>query len=259
MIRRGPFSVVLLALTIVGLRAQPAAPPDAFELSEATTSQLQEWMASGRFTARRIAELYLQRIRDIDQSGPTLRSVIEINPDALTIADAMDVERKRQGPRGPLHGIPVLIKDNIDTADRMTTTAGSLALEGSIAPRDAFVAAKLRAAGAIILGKTNLSEWANFRSPFSTSGWSGRGGLVKNPYVLNRNACGSSASGFFTSPPVSPAAGGKWRGLVLPRIIAPAERDAATNASRTAIESPLERKREGGGRHPVGGVDIVPL
>ena len=126
-------------------------------------------MASGRLTARRITELYLQRIRDIDRAGPTLRSIIELNPDALSIADTLDAERRRQGPRGPLHGIPVLIKDNIDTADKMMTTAGSLALEGSIATRDAFVAARLRAAGAIILGKTNLSEWANFRSTHSTS------------------------------------------------------------------------------------------
>jgi amidase len=188
-----PFGLLLAALTLAGVRAQPAPSPDPFPLNEATTRQLQEWMTSGRFTARGITELYLQRIRDIDRSGPTLRAVIEINPDALAIADALDAERRRQGPRGPLHGVPVLIKDNIDTADKLSTTAGSLALEGSIAARDATVAAKLRAAGAVILGKTNLSEWANFRSNSSTSGWSGRGGLVKNPYVLDRNACGSSS------------------------------------------------------------------
>src|SRR5205823_10131163 len=122
-----------------------------------------------------------------------LRSIIEVNPDALTIADALDAERKAKGPRGPLHGIPIVIKDNIATADPMMTTAGSLALEGSRPPKDAFVVERLRAAGVVILGKTNLSEWANFRSTHSTSGWSGRGGLVLNPYALNRNPCGSSS------------------------------------------------------------------
>ena len=150
-------------------------------------------MTAGRYTSRRLVELYLDRIKQIDSAGPHLRSVIEINPDALTIADALDEERKKKGIRGPLHGIPVLIKDNIDTGDRMLTTAGSLALEGAPAPRDAFVVERLRMAGAVILGKTNLSEWANFRSTKSTSGWSARGGLVKNPYVLDRNPCGSSS------------------------------------------------------------------
>ena len=144
-------------------------------------------------TSRQLVDLYLGRIEQIDRSGPTLRSVIEVNPEARTIADALDAERKTRGPRGPLHGIPVLIKDNIDTADRMMTTAGSLALEGSIAARDAFVVERLRAAGAVILGKTNLSEWANFRSTKSSSGWSGRGGQTKNPYALDRNPCGSSS------------------------------------------------------------------
>ncbi len=150
-------------------------------------------MAAGRYTSRRLVELYTDRINAIDRSGPTLRSVIELNPDALSIADALDAERKSGHVRGPLHGIPVLIKDNIDTADRMMTTAGSLALQGPPAPRDAFIVGKLRAAGAVILGKTNLSEWANFRSTKSTSGWSGRGGQVRNPYALDRNPCGSSS------------------------------------------------------------------
>ena len=150
-------------------------------------------MTSGRYTAHQIAQMYLDRIQHIDKEGPQLGSVIEINPDALSIADALDKERAEKGPRGPLHGIPVLIKDNIDTADHMSTTAGSLALEGSHPLRDAFVVSKLRAAGVVILGKTNLSEWANFRSTHSTSGWSGRGGLVRNPYALDRNACGSSS------------------------------------------------------------------
>jgi amidase len=179
------------ALAAIVLQAAPAQP--TFPLEEASAAQLQEWMTSGRYTARAIAQMYLDRIEQIDRQGPTLRSVIEINPDALSIADALDKERAQKGPRGPLHGIPVLIKDNIDTADRMSTTAGSLALEGSHPPHDAFVVSRLRAAGVVILGKTNLSEWANFRSTHSTSGWSGRGGLVKNPYALDRNACGSSS------------------------------------------------------------------
>jgi len=164
-----------------------------FELNEMPVAQLQEGMASGRYTSRRLVELYLQRIAQIDAAGPRLRSVIETNPDALSIADALDAERKARGPRGPLHGVPVLIKDNIDTGDRMLTTAGSLALVGAPAPRDAFVVERLRAAGVVLLGKTNLSEWANIRSTKSTSGWSARGGQVKNPYVLDRNPCGSSS------------------------------------------------------------------
>ncbi|MFL5610774.1 MAG: amidase [Gemmatimonadaceae bacterium] len=164
-----------------------------FELEEATIADLQSAMTAGRMTARSITQQYLDRIAEIDRKGPTLRHVIEINPEALSIADSLDQERKAGRVRGPLHGIPVLLKDNVDTADRMTTTAGSLALAGSIAPRDSFIAAKLRSAGAILLGKANLSEWANFRSSRSTSGWSGRGGLAKNPYVLDRNACGSSS------------------------------------------------------------------
>ena len=165
----------------------------AFELDEATIAALQEGMRSGRYTSRSITELYLARIDAIDKSGPAINSVIEPNPDALRIAEERDTERKAGRVRGPLHGIPVLIKDNIDTADRMRTSAGSLALAESIAPRDAFIAARLREAGAVILGKTNLSEWANFRSTHSTSGWSGRGGQTRNPYVLDRNPCGSSS------------------------------------------------------------------
>ena len=165
----------------------------AFELEETTIATLQEGMRSGRYTSRSISELYLARIDAIDKSGPAINSVIERNPDALRIAEERDAERKAGRVRGPLHGIPVLIKDNIDTADRMRTSAGSLALAESIAPRDAFIAARLREAGAVILGKTNLSEWANFRSTHSTSGWSGRGGQTKNPYVLDRNPCGSSS------------------------------------------------------------------
>src|SRR5437867_7325370 len=185
--------VAVAVVSVVALVAPRAQAPASFELEEATIEQLQQWMQSGRYTARGLAELYLKRIEQIDRNGPTLRSVIEVNPDALATADALDAERRTRGARGPLHGIPILIKDNIDTADRMTTTAGSLALEGSIAARDAFIVERLRAAGVVLLGKTNLSEWANFRSTRSTSGWSARGGQVKNPYVLDRNPCGSSS------------------------------------------------------------------
>ncbi|MFL6353299.1 MAG: amidase [Bryobacteraceae bacterium] len=164
-----------------------------FQLDELTVSDLQDRMKQGALTAERTVELYLERIGAIDRNGPSLRSVIEINPDALAIARALDGERKSKAARGPLHGIPVLIKDNIETADSMQTTAGSLALVGKPAARDSWVAERLRAAGAVILGKTNLSEWANFRSTHSTSGWSGRGGQTKNPYALDRNPCGSSS------------------------------------------------------------------
>jgi len=162
-----------------------------FELDEITIAELQDGMKSGKFTARSLVEKYTARIEDIDKR--TVNAIIELNPDAPSIADALDQERKAKGPRGQLHGIPVLIKDNIDTADRMMTTAGSLALVGSKPQKDSFVAQRLRAAGAVILGKTNLSEWANIRSSHSTSGWSGRGGLTKNPYALDRNPCGSSS------------------------------------------------------------------
>ena len=162
-------------------------------MEEFTILELQSKMSSGELTARRIAESYLERIEQIDQHGPSIRAVIELNPDALGMAAARDAERRAGKTRGRLHGIPILIKDNIDTHDRMQTTAGSLALEGSRAPRDAFIVKRLRAAGAVILGKTNLSEWANFRGKRSISGWSSRGGLTRNPYALDRSACGSSS------------------------------------------------------------------
>lgn len=177
-------------------RPRAAAPPfhiQPFEWEEATVVELQAAIRSGQETAVSLAKKYLQRIEDLDRRGPMLKSVIEINPDAVAIARALDKERKAKGPRGPLHGIPVLLKDNIDTHDRMMTTAGSLALLGSIAPQDSFVAQKLREAGAVILGKTNLSEWANFRGERSSSGWSGRGGQTNNPYALDRNPSGSSS------------------------------------------------------------------
>ncbi len=175
--------------------ACPGSAPEirAFELDEVTIAELQAGMASGKFSARSIAEKYLARIEEIDKRGPALNSVLEVNPDALAIADALDKERKGQHVRRPMHGIPVLIKDNIDTADRMQTTAGSLALLGSKPAKDSFVAQKLRESGAVILGKTNLSEWANIRSSHSSSGWSGRGGQTNNPYALDRNPCGSSS------------------------------------------------------------------
>jgi amidase len=167
--------------------------PREFELDELTIDDLQQAMQSGKYTSRSLTEKYLARIQEIDKGGPQINSVIEVNPEALEIAEALDRERKDKGARGPLHGIPILIKDNIDTADKMNTTAGSLALLGSTPPKDAFVAGQLRKAGAVILGKTNLSEWANMRSSHSTSGWSGRGGLTRNPYALDRNPCGSSS------------------------------------------------------------------
>jgi amidase len=180
-------------ITSLTLATGALAAPPTFELEEATVADLQKRMTAGSLTAHALTGLYLDRIAAIDKRGPALNTVIELNPDAPSIAAALDAERKAKGARGPLHGIPVLIKDNIDTADRMMTTAGSLALLGSIAARDSAVAERLRAAGAVILGKTNLSEWANFRSSHSTSGWSGRGGLTRNPYALDRNACGSSS------------------------------------------------------------------
>jgi len=162
-------------------------------MEELTILEWQERMASGALSARALAEMYLERIEAVDVRGPAINAMIELNPDALAIADALDAEREARGPRGPLHGIPVCLKDNIGTGDRMATTAGSLALAGSIPSQDAFVARKLREAGAVILGKTNLSEWANFRSSQSTSGWSSRGGQTRNPYALDRNPCGSSS------------------------------------------------------------------
>jgi amidase len=165
----------------------------AFDVVEMSIAELQSSMSSGRSTSQGLVRMYLARIRAIDRAGPRINSIIELNPDAQAIAAALDKERKQKGPRGPLHGIPVLVKDNIATADRMQTTAGSLALVGIKPPRDAFVIEQLRKAGAVILGKTNLSEWANFRSTRSTSGWSARGGLSRNPYALDRNTSGSSS------------------------------------------------------------------
>ena len=176
-----------------GVAAKAADAGAAFALEEATIAGLQESMETGRETSESIVSRYLERIEAVDRSGAALNAVIEVNPDALTIARELDRERKEKGARGPLHGIPVLIKDNIDTADRMETTAGSLALLGSKPAKDASVVGRLREAGAVILGKTNLSEWANFRSTRSTSGWSGRGGQTKNPYALDRNPSGSSS------------------------------------------------------------------
>jgi amidase len=181
------------AREIGGSAVAAASKETPFDLEEITISELQDGMNSGRFRARSLVEKYTARIEEIDKNGPRVNAIIEMNPDAPSIAEALDEERKAKGPRGPLHGIPVLIKDNIATADRMMTTAGSLALVGAKAPKDSFVAQKLRAAGAVILGKTNLSEWANIRSSHSTSGWSGRGGQTNNPYALDRNPCGSSS------------------------------------------------------------------
>ena len=164
-----------------------------FELDEITIDDLSSGFESGKYTVRSVAEKYIKRINEIDKSGPAINSVIQLNPDALKIADALDKELKEKGPRSPMHGIPVLIKDNIDTADNMETTAGSIALLDAKPAKDSFVVKRLRDAGALILGKTNLSEWANMRSTHSTSGWSGRGGLTKNPYALDRNCSGSSS------------------------------------------------------------------
>jgi amidase len=183
-----------------GKTAAPTQPPPpnrvqiaAGVLDEVGVPELQSRQRQKLLTAERLTELYLARIEAIDRSGPALRSIIELNPDALAIARARDAEFRTKGARTPLHGMPVIIKDNIDTGDSMQTTAGSLALAGKPALADSWVAARLHAAGAVILGKTNLSEWANFRSTHSTSGWSGRGGQTKNPYALDRNPCGSSS------------------------------------------------------------------
>ena len=168
-------------------------PPAPFELEEATIAGLQAGLQSGKYTGRGLVTAYLQRIDELDKKGPGLRSVLEANPDAVAQAAALDAERKARGPRGALHGIPVLVKDNVATHDRQQTTAGSLALVGVAPPRDAFLVDRLRAAGAVILGKANLSEWANFRSTHSSSGWSGRGGQCRNPYALDRTPSGSSS------------------------------------------------------------------
>lgn len=179
-------------------KTTPAASPEAsnaddFILNEVTIDELQQKMKSGELSAEKITQLYLDRIAAIDKSGPKINAVIELNPDALAIAKQMDAERKSGKVRSALHGIPVLIKDNIDTADKMQTTAGALAMAGNMAKQDAFIVKKLREAGAVLLGKTNLSEWANFRSTNSCSGWSSRGGQTKCPYIIDRNPCGSSS------------------------------------------------------------------
>ena len=185
----------LASLAVAGsmLPGLPSRPQQAITLEETTIAQLQDGMKAGRLTARGVTQAYLDRIAALDRQGPTLRAVLETNPDALTIADALDGERRRGKVRGPLHGIPVIVKDNIDTHDKMQTTAGSLALEGNVAVRDASIVERLRAAGAVILAKANLSEWANFRSSRSSSGWSGRGRQCRNPYVLDRTPSGSSS------------------------------------------------------------------
>jgi amidase len=183
---------------VVGMTAAPihgqagSSAPPPFSVEEATIADLQRLMASGQLTARQLVRLYLDRIEALDQKGSTLRSILEINPHALMIANALDDERQTKGPRGLLHGMPILLKDNIDTVDMMTT-AGSLALVGPHPPRDATVTSKLRQAGAVILGKANMTEWANFRSTRASSGWSGRGRQGLNPYVLDRTPCGSSS------------------------------------------------------------------
>lgn len=185
-----------LAAGALALLPGPARGADnmpGFAVEELTISQLQAAQAAGQTSAVALAEAYLGRIEALDQGGPRLNAVIELNPEAPALAAALDEERRQRGPRGPLHGIPILLKDNIDTGDRMQTTAGSLALAGSRAVADAPLVARLRRAGALILGKTNMSEWANFRASRSTSGWSGRGGLTRNPYALDRNPCGSSS------------------------------------------------------------------
>ena len=172
---------------------QPPAAPSERALFEVTFSELAEGLETGRWTARTLVEEYLDAIERFDRRGPALNTILELNPDALDIADALDIERRTKGPRGPLHGIPILVKDNIGTADRMHTSAGSLALAESFAPEDAHVVTKLRAAGAIILGKANMSEWANARGRGAIGGWSGRGRLTRNPYALDRSAGGSSS------------------------------------------------------------------
>ena len=188
--RKACVLAVVCTASLVAAQAPATAP---FDLEELSIADLQQRLQAGQETSRSIVQKYIARIDAVDRNGPALRSVLEVNPDALTIADALDAERKSGRVRGPLHGIPILLKDNIATADKMMTTAGSLALAGAKPPADAYVAARLREAGAVILGKTNLSEWANFRSTHSSSGWSGRGGQTKNPYALDRNPSGSSS------------------------------------------------------------------
>src|SRR6202521_2785579 len=181
------------AATLVTTRGLDALAAPPTQLNEATVAGLQAAMHSGDLSSRRLVDFYLGRIRALDQNGPRVNTVIEVNPEAREIASALDAERRHHGPRGPLHGIPVLLKDNIDTHDQMQTAAGSLALVGTPAPADSTVAKKLREAGAVILGKTTLSEWANFRSTTATSGWSGRGAQCNTPYLLDYTPCGSSS------------------------------------------------------------------
>ncbi|WP_436515400.1 amidase [Ekhidna sp. To15] len=188
-----PFLGIKACVSPIQENANELQEEQPFELEEWSVGQLSEAMESGKYTSRQICELYLARIQEKDQSENGLNSVIEVNPDALDIADNLDKERSEGKVRGPLHGIPIMIKDNIDTGDKMMTTAGSMALAGSSAPDDAFIVKKLRESGAVLLGKTNLSEWANFRSFRSSSGWSGRGRQTRNPYALDRNPCGSSS------------------------------------------------------------------
>src|SRR5256885_8073575 len=198
-------AIILLIPSVVAARTTPftssvtSATPTAY--NEFTVAQLQTEMAAGRLTSVQLTQFYLDRISALDQAGPNVNSVIELNPDALRLAQDADGRRAKGKSIGPLDGIPVLLKDNIDTGDKMQTTAGSLALVGKPAVKDSTVAANLRAAGAVILGKTNLSEWANFRSFFSTSGWSGRGGLTHNPYSTDRNASGSSSGSAAAAAP----------------------------------------------------------
>ena len=197
-LQRRPWWVAAIALCLAGnlqsaLAAESAATRVGIELHEASIATLQQEMAAGRLTSRKLVEHFLARIEALDRNGPALHAVVEINPDALAIADALDAERRTKGPRGALHGIPILLKDNIDTADSMHTSAGSLALMDTLPAKDAFLVARLRDAGAVILGKTNLSEWANFRSTRSSSGWSARGGQTRNPFDPQRSPCGSSS------------------------------------------------------------------
>jgi amidase len=181
-------AVAALAAPEIAMSAKPSVTAPELTLADIAAAY-----ADGRLTSRRLTQTYLDRISALDRRGPALGAVLEINPHALDIAAELDRERRTHGPRGPLHGVPILIKDNVETADRMMTTAGSLALDGWYAPKDALLVARLRAAGAVILGKTNLSEWANFRSGHSSSGWSGRGGQTRNPYALDRTPSGSSS------------------------------------------------------------------
>src|SRR6516162_8217264 len=187
-------TLLVLALVVPGVAAQPASRDNSQKnFNEMTVAQLEAAMANGNLTSEKLTKFYIQRILDLDQNGPGVNAVIELNPDAIKDAEQMDKLRKKGTILGPMHGIPVLVKDNVDTGDKMQTSAGSFALVGKPAKQDSTVAANLRAGGAVILGKTNLSEWANFRSFESVSGWSGRGGQTNNPYGIARNPCGSSS------------------------------------------------------------------